>query len=111
MKSQMKMAFWRGEFFLGNNIGSPKDTFLSFPGWHKGVAFVNGFNLGRYWPVVGPQKTLYLPQSILKQYPEKNSIIVLEQEHAPCDHELKSQESCFLEMVDTPDIDGTTPKA
>lgn len=27
------------------------DTFLSFKGWVKGVAFINGFNLGRFWPV------------------------------------------------------------
>uniref|UniRef100_A0A915HT96 Beta-galactosidase n=1 Tax=Romanomermis culicivorax TaxID=13658 RepID=A0A915HT96_ROMCU len=32
--------------------------------WNKGVAFVNGFNLGRYWKV-GPQKALYVPAPIL----------------------------------------------
>jgi len=39
------------------------DTFLSSDtSWlSKGFAWVNGFNLGRYWPVQGPQKTLYVP--------------------------------------------------
>lgn len=35
-------------------------------GWGKGVVFVNGFNLGRYWEI-GPQETLYLPGPLLKQ--------------------------------------------
>ena len=41
------------------------DTFLDMSDWGKGVVFVNGFNLGRYWSTVGPQKTLYLPGPLL----------------------------------------------
>ena len=103
------MTFWAGEFILGNNVGPPKDTFLSLPGWHKGVTFINGFNLGRYWPLVGPQKTLYVPRSVLKANPAKNTIILLEQDNSPCGHGDRSQELCVVEMVDTPDIDGDTP--
>lgn len=33
------------------HVEKPCDTFLSFKGWVKGVAFINGFNLGRFWPV------------------------------------------------------------
>ncbi|XP_037829977.1 beta-galactosidase-1-like protein 2 isoform X2 [Kryptolebias marmoratus] len=40
--------------------GPPKDTFIKLPGWGKGVVFVNGQNLGRYW-IIGPQHFLYLP--------------------------------------------------
>uniref|UniRef100_A0A3Q1F9S5 Si:dkey-224e22.2 n=1 Tax=Acanthochromis polyacanthus TaxID=80966 RepID=A0A3Q1F9S5_9TELE len=40
--------------------GPPKDTFIRLPGWGKGVVFVNGQNLGRYW-FIGPQHFLYLP--------------------------------------------------
>ncbi|XP_063527712.1 beta-galactosidase-1-like protein 2 isoform X2 [Pongo pygmaeus] len=49
-------------FFLGSlSISStPCDTFLKLEGWEKGVVFINGQNLGRYWNI-GPQKTLYLP--------------------------------------------------
>lgn len=39
------MTIWEGEF----SVTKPLDTFLNLPGWHKGVAFLNGFNLGRYW--------------------------------------------------------------
>ena len=35
------------------HVSSPADTFLDMRGWTKGVAWVNGFNLGRYWPVSG----------------------------------------------------------
>jgi len=37
------------------------------------VAFVNGFNLGRYWSE-GPQKTLYVPGPILKTGKNKVNI-------------------------------------
>ena len=51
------------------------DTFLDFEGWGKGCAFINGFNLGRYWEK-GPQKRLYIPGPLLKQ--GKNEIILFE---------------------------------
>ena len=44
---------------------SIQDTYLSLSSqWTKGVAFVNGFNLGRYWNI-GPQRTLYIPRELL----------------------------------------------
>lgn len=43
-------AFYRGVLKIENSQKSA-DTFISFRGWTKGVAFVNGFNLGRFWPV------------------------------------------------------------
>jgi beta-galactosidase len=43
------------------------DTFLRIDGGEcKGVAFINGFNLGRYWSI-GPQRTLYIPKFLLRQ--------------------------------------------
>ncbi len=70
-KSQNAPAFYRGSF----TVSEPRDTFLALPGWTKGVAWVNGFNLGRYWKV-GPQKTLYVPAPVLKSGP--NEIVILE---------------------------------
>nr|XP_025978703.1 beta-galactosidase-1-like protein isoform X2 [Dromaius novaehollandiae] len=58
------------------------DTFVKFPGWSKGQLWINGFNLGRYWPQRGPQQTLFVPGSVL--YPGRpNNITVLELEGAP----------------------------
>jgi hypothetical protein len=63
--------------------GSPKDTFLKFDkNWNKGVTFINGFNVGRYFHV-GPQTALYIPSPLLKT--GKNDIYMFEL-HSPSDH-------------------------
>ena len=51
------------------------DTWLDFAGWGKGCAFLNGFNLGRYWEI-GPQKRLYIPGPLVKK--GVNEIILFE---------------------------------
>ncbi|CAG2179343.1 unnamed protein product [Oppiella nova] len=43
---------------------SPRDTFIRLDGWVKGNAFINGFNIGRYYHI-GPQQTLYIPAPLL----------------------------------------------
>lgn len=48
-----------------NIVGEPADTWLDMRKWNKGVVFVNGFNIGRYWKV-GPQRNLYVPSPLLK---------------------------------------------
>ena len=53
------------------------DTFIQLDGFGKGVVFVNGFNLGRFWEI-GPQKRLYIPAPLLKM--GENTIIVFETE-------------------------------
>eukprot|EP00850_Spirogloea_muscicola_P011302 SM000069S20739 [mRNA] locus=s69:521604:527234:- [translate_table: standard] len=53
-------------FFELHSENELNDTFLSFPNWGKGVAFMNSFNLGRYWPAKGPQCTLFVPAPLLK---------------------------------------------
>ncbi|XP_006892911.1 PREDICTED: beta-galactosidase-1-like protein 2-like [Elephantulus edwardii] len=68
-------------FFLsGLSVGpAPYDTFLKLEGWEKGVVFINGQNLGRYWNI-GPQETLYLPGAWLD--PGINQVIVFEEKMA-----------------------------
>jgi beta-galactosidase len=53
------------------------DTYLNPKGLVKGLAFVNGFNLGRYW-TIGPQLTLYVPKYLLKV--GQNELVIFEQE-------------------------------
>src|SRR5699024_7488746 len=53
------------------------DTFIDGEGWGKGLIFVNGFNLGRFWEV-GPQTKLYVPGPLLKE--GENEIILFETE-------------------------------
>lgn len=62
--------FYTGSF----DVEQTGDTFLKLPGWVKGVVWVNGVNLGRYW-TIGPQQTLYLPGCYLRK--SHNEVIVL----------------------------------
>uniref|UniRef100_A0A8C3G8X8 Galactosidase, beta 1-like n=1 Tax=Cyclopterus lumpus TaxID=8103 RepID=A0A8C3G8X8_CYCLU len=58
------------------------DTFLKLHEWTKGQIWINGMNLGRYWPARGPQQTLYIPGPLLSTT-LPNNITVLELERAP----------------------------
>ena len=57
-------------------LDSTADTYLDMSSWGKGVVWVNGHNLGRYWKV-GPQQTLYLPKEWLHK--GDNAVTVLEE--------------------------------
>lgn len=63
--------FFKGEFELAV-VG---DTYLDVSQWEKGVVWVNGHNLGRYWNI-GPQKQLYCPAPFLKK--GKNEIVIFD---------------------------------
>uniref|UniRef100_A0A8C2TQF6 Galactosidase beta 1 like n=1 Tax=Coturnix japonica TaxID=93934 RepID=A0A8C2TQF6_COTJA len=78
-RSRAGPAFYAGTF---ETPGIAWDTFVKFPGWSKGQLWINGFNLGRYWPQQGPQQTLFVPGSILR-VGCPNNITVLELEGAP----------------------------
>ncbi|XP_004467735.1 beta-galactosidase-1-like protein 2 [Dasypus novemcinctus] len=80
-------------FFLGylKIDETPNDTFINLEGWNKGVIFINGKNLGRYWKI-GPQKALYLPGPWLQL--GRNEIIVFE-EYKP---------GLKIQFTNTPDL-------
>ena len=67
-------AFFKGSLYLEEKC----DTFLDLKNFTKGVVFINGFNLGRYWNI-GPERTLYVPAPLLK---DENEIVIFEQEKA-----------------------------
>jgi beta-galactosidase len=69
------------------------DTYLDMRRWGKGVVWINGHNLGRYWRV-GPQQTIYVPAEWLKQ--GENSITILE---------LLKPEMNALSAIDHPILD------
>lgn len=56
-------------------IATPADAWLAFPGGAKGMVWLNGFLLGRYWER-GPQVTLYAPRPLWR--PGVNEIVVLD---------------------------------
>ncbi|WP_277211025.1 beta-galactosidase [Isoptericola croceus] len=51
------------------------DHFLLLDGWTKGVVWVNGFCLGRYWSA-RPTRTLYVPGPLVRS--TDNEVVVLE---------------------------------
>ncbi|HZE50471.1 MAG TPA: hypothetical protein VE074_12965, partial [Jatrophihabitantaceae bacterium] len=51
------------------------DTYVDLSQWTKGVVWVNGHNLGRYW-TIGPQHRLYCPASWLRR--GRNDILIFD---------------------------------
>ena len=100
-------TFWKGTLTLQCQEKA-LDTFLEFDGFTKGVVWVNGFNLGRYWPRLGPQKTLYVPGPVLKGNCTENTILLLEQDMAECLQE-GWKDGCYLMTSMEPKIDGDVP--
>jgi beta-galactosidase len=62
---------WRATF----DAAKPERHFLHTSGWGKGIAWVNGFCLGRYWRR-GPQETLFVPGPVVRE--GRNELVVLE---------------------------------
>ena len=66
-------ALYRGTLNVPDDV--PADTFLDMRDWTKGIVWVNGHNLGRFWSI-GPQQTLYLPGCWLRK--GGNEVVVLD---------------------------------
>ncbi|WP_331754485.1 beta-galactosidase (plasmid) [Streptomyces sp. NBC_00012] len=84
-------AFHRGTLA----VDEPADTFLHLDGWTKGLAWINGFLLGRYWSR-GPQASLYVPAPVL--VPGANEVTVLE---------LHASGTRHVHLRDTPSLGAT----
>uniref|UniRef100_A0A7N9AU33 Galactosidase, beta 1-like n=1 Tax=Mastacembelus armatus TaxID=205130 RepID=A0A7N9AU33_9TELE len=78
------------------------DTFLKLYEWKKGQVWINGVNMGRYWPARGPQQTLYVPGPLLSTT-VPNVITVLELEGAPAHLRVL--------FMDRPQLSATAPKS
>ena len=87
---------WRGTFA----VGEVADTFVDMRAFNKGIVWVNGKNLGRYWKI-GPQQTLYLPGCWLKK--GQNEIVVREM--------LEPTGEPTVAFLDHPILDELHPEA
>eukprot|EP00066_Takifugu_rubripes_P028711 XP_011617977.1 PREDICTED: beta-galactosidase isoform X2 [Takifugu rubripes] len=89
-----------GSFVIPDGIPDlPQDTYVKLPKWRKGQVWINGFNVGRYWPARGPQVTLFVPANILSTA-GPNNVTVLELQGAPCS-------SCYVEFTASPLLNAT----
>lgn len=71
-----------GNFFKGDfDLTATGDTYLDVSSWEKGVVWINGHNLGRYWNI-GPQKQLFCPAIWLNK--GKNELVIFDH------HQLKA---------------------
>ena len=88
-------AYYRATFQL-NETG---DTFLDMSSWGKGMVWVNGHAMGRFWEI-GPQQTLFMPGCWLNE--GENEIIVLD---------LKGPETATVKGIKQPILDQLREKA
>lgn len=82
-------AYYRATF----NLETPGDVFLDMQTWGKGMVWVNGKAMGRFWEI-GPQQTLFMPGCWLKK--GENEIIVLD---------LKGPEKATIKGLNQPILD------
>jgi beta-galactosidase len=85
-------AVYQGKFVLSKT----GDTFLDMRDWGKGIVFVNGINIGRYWSV-GPQQTLYVPGCWLKE--GENDIVIFEQKNDVVQKTIHTIDAPILESL------------
>lgn len=88
-------TFYAGTF----NVKSTGDMFLDMRTWGKGIVFVNGHHLGRYWSV-GPQQTLYVPGAWLKK--GANEIFVFEQQNDVVNKTIPTLAKPILDQLNLP---------
>jgi beta-galactosidase len=76
LRSTGKVINKSGIFFKGNfSLAYTGDTYFDVSGFNKGIVWVNGHNLGRYWDI-GPQKRLYCPATFMRA--GLNEIMILD---------------------------------
>ena len=72
------------------DVAEPLDAWLAFPGGSKGMVWLNGFLLGRYWKI-GPQETLYAPAPLWRE--GANEVVVLDLDGLGAAVEIREQPS------------------
>lgn len=88
-KLQNRPVIYKGSF----DLTETGDTFINMENWGKGIIFVNGINIGRYWQV-GPQQTLYIPGVWLHK--GKNEIQIFEQLNTEIKYEINTRKTPIL---------------
>ena len=68
-------AFYRYTF----NAEDAKDTVIHLKGFTRGVAFINGFNLGRHWDIENSPNKLFIPAPFINK--GENEIVVFDVLH------------------------------
>ncbi|MCX6258234.1 MAG: beta-galactosidase [Bacteroidia bacterium] len=88
------------------NLKETADTYLDMSKFGKGIVFLNGHNLGRYW-YIGPSQTIYVPGPWLKK--GKNEIEVFEM-LKPSQDKITFVDKPILNVVRNPSITMSSQK-
>jgi len=92
LKPKYPEGFHEGIFFRGEfNLEKTGDTYFDLRNYSKGILYINGHNLGRFWNI-GPQQKLYCPAGWLKK--GKNVLLVFD---------LHQQQAATVSGTQTPD--------
>lgn len=84
-------AYYKSTFKL-DKVG---DTFLDMSTWGKGMVWVNGHAMGRFWEI-GPQQTLFMPGCWLKE--GENEILILDLK-GPAKASIKGLKKPILDVL------------
>lgn len=87
-------GMWQGEITV-DKVG---DVFLDVSKWGKGVVWVNGRCIGRYW-AIGPTQTMYIPAPWLNTGINKISIL-----------DIVGPEESIVQGLDKPVLDELKPE-
>ncbi len=58
------------------NADKARDTVIHLSGFTRGVAFINGFNLGRHWTIENSPNKLFIPAPLIKE--GENEIVIFD---------------------------------
>jgi hypothetical protein len=92
VESHSGPTLFKGEFTINTD---PLDTFLDMKGWTKGIVFINGANIGRYWNI-GPQGTLYVPAPLLKK--GVNKLLIFELHYPKSTYSVNFRDTPILNI-------------
>lgn len=115
LKLDSRAGYYRGFF----NLKKTGDTFINMKTWGKGLVYINGHAIGRFWSI-GPQQTLYVPGCWLKK--GRNEIVVLDvagpvmaetwgQDRPELDKLQTEKSNRHNNPGDRPDLNSATPAA
>ncbi|MFA6275312.1 MAG: beta-galactosidase [Pedobacter sp.] len=93
-KQKPEAGFYKGTF----NVNTIEDTYLDVSKWNKGLVWVNGHCLSRFWSI-GPTQTMLVPESWLKK--GANEVIVFDL-YGSAKPELTFLDHPILDQVNEP---------
>lgn len=106
-------AWYKGTF----DLTETGNTYFDLTKWGKGMVWINGFNLGRFWKI-GPTQTLFVPGCLLKKGMNEILVLDLDQpsdlsisglDHAILDVTAKDESQLHRKPGQTLELSGLTP--